>query len=336
MPRTEATHYLIKCRSVLTSCKRVRDMQGRILLQKDDSFYHIYQKSADGSLVFYTVRDHLMFFMVYCLAARKHGVEVIGLCQMPDHTHGLIRRVPAPVLSAFVSDYTRVFSATYNAWYGRSGSLFSHGFGRALKSGDKAVRTATAYLYNNPVEKWICKKAPEYQWNYLAYYESSFPFSEKIVFHNARLALRNAIRTVRFEYNSGRVVSYQMMDVFLKELRREEINYLIDYIIKTYNCIDYQSLLSRYESYDSMIKAFSTLTVKEHDIKEEFTPGSDRAYARIHKCLNNLLPNMCIREILTLPVEQRELLFKKVQWLSKASERQVAKFLQLTGRTAGK
>ena len=310
-------------------------MQGRILLQKDDSFYHIYQKSADGSLVFYTVRDHLMFFMVFCLAAKKHGIEVIGLCQMPDHTHGLIRRVSAPVLTAFVSEYTRDFSATYNAWYGRSGALFSHGFGRALKSGDKAIRTAIAYLYNNPVEKWICKKAHEYQWNYLSYYTSSFAYSERIVFHNARLALRNAIRTIRFQYRSGHVVSYEMMDCFLKELRPDEIRYLIDYIIKTYNCINYQSLLSRYESYESMLKAFSSMTVKEYDIKEEFTPGSDLAYGRIHKCLNHLLPNMSIRDILALPVEKREPLFKKVQRLSRASERQVVKYLQLTRKTTG-
>ena len=305
-------------------------MQGRILLQKGDSFYHIYQKSADGSLVFYTVRDHLMFFMVFCLAAKKHGIEVIGLCQMPDHTHGLVRSVPAFTLSAFVSEYTRNFAVAYNEWYGRSGSVFSHGFGRALKTGDKAIRTATAYLYNNPVEKWICKKAPNYQWNYLAYYGSSFPFSERIIFHNARLALRNAIRTIRFEYNSGRAISYEMMELFLKELRPEEIHYLIDYIIKTYNCIDYESLLSRYESYESMVKAFSSMTVKEYDIKEEFTPGSDLAYSKIHKCLISMFPNNSLREILAWPTEKREILFRRILKLTNASERQTAKYLRLT------
>lgn len=304
-------------------------MQGRILIQKSNTYFHIYQKTVDGFLLFYTVKDYLVFFMIICLAARRYGIQVVGICLMPDHLHILIKAVSKRKLTAFVSAYSKQFSRINNEWYGRVGAVFYHHYGYASKTGDKAIRTAIAYLYNNPVEKWLCKKAREYQWNFLAYGNDPHPFSEEIVFRTSRSVFREAIRTVKFQHNRSSIVSYEQLDNLVKNLNTKEIKYLTDYIIKTYNCIDYAELQSHYNSYDRMLDAFATVTVKEYDLNEDFTPGSDRAYMKIYNSIKRIAPGKDLREILSLPEEERRLLQLKILRMKISTERQSAKFLRL-------
>ena len=302
-------------------------MQGRILFQKD-TYFHIYQKTADEFLLFYTVKDYLVFFMIICLAARRYGIQVVGICLMPDHLHILIKAVSERKLTAFVSAYSKQFARINNEWYGRVGAVFNHNYGYAPKTGDKVIRTAIAYLYNNPVEKWLCKRAREYPWNFLAYCNSPHPFSDEIVFRTSRSVFREAIRTVKYQHKKGSIVSYGQLENLVKNLNSNEIKYLTDYIIKTYNCIDYAELLSHYESYDKMLDAFATVTVKEYDLNEDFTPGSDQAYIKIYNYLKRITSGKDIREILSLTEEERRQLQMKIMRMRISTERQSAKFLR--------
>ena len=80
----------------------------------DRKVLHIYQNTPEGSLLFYTVADFLVYFTVFCVSARKHGITVLGTCPMFDHLHDLLE-----------ADSRKEVSRTIN----HSGMVFNPGFG---------------------------------------------------------------------------------------------------------------------------------------------------------------------------------------------------------------
>ena len=290
---------------------------------------HIYQKTPKGFLVFYSVKDHVVFFMTLCLMARKYGIKVLGISIMPDHFHLLILPVPMDILSLFMQESTRCFARSYNSWYGRTGQLFNHSYGKSLKRGEKKMRTAAAYVYNNPVEKRLCQRAELYQWNFLAYANQSYPFSDNQPLRKTRKALRAALSVIQSHIDSGKIIPYALLESLSESLTPEEVRVWIDTIIHTYNCVDYKALISLYGSYEMMLMAFESNTGSEYDIKEDFTPGSDRIYAKMTQILNREYGKADIREVLSMPLEKRRMIGRTLLLKTKATPRQVIKYLQL-------
>lgn len=304
-------------------------MRSQYQYASESAAIHIYQRSYNGYVVFYSVKDHLIFFMTLCLMARKFGVSILGICIMPDHFHMLIRPVPLSKLSSFMKESTRYFARVYNAWYGRQGQLFSHPYGKSIKKGDKKIRTAAAYVYNNPVEKRLSSRAELYQWNFLSYANRQYPFSEKLPLRKTRKALRRALSVIPFYFNSGKIIPYMMMENLSSDLTPDEVKVWVDSIVQTYNCIDYKDLLSFYESLDLMLLAFKSNTGSEYDINEDYTPGSVRVYATLTNFLYKVFKITDIREVLSMPQEKRIVIGNTLLLRTKASRRQIKKYLHL-------
>lgn len=142
---------------------------------------HVYQRSLNGSVIFYSLEDCLVYFTVFCTSAVKYGVSVLGLCVMYDHIHQLLEAPDLRTLSTFERMVNLKFSYEYfedlrqkvhdSQLDGQqcaarcatpipnSGHLFRSPFRSAPKVGGKAVRTCIAYLYSNPVERHIHEEA---------------------------------------------------------------------------------------------------------------------------------------------------------------------------------
>ena len=170
-------------------------MKGRLVFT-NGAIQHIYQKTVHGFLIFYSVRDCLVFFTMIATAARRYHVRILGICLMVDHVHVLIEVGSKQEMDRFVCLYTSWFANTYNKWYGLKGSLFKAGYGVASKVDDKKQRSAIAYLYNNPVERLICKRAEQYPWNFLAYADGRFPVASPVRLDKARAPMRRAVEEV--------------------------------------------------------------------------------------------------------------------------------------------
>lgn len=242
---------------------------------------HVYQKSAHGGIIFYSSRDAVIFFTIFCVCARKYGIRPTMLCIMADHTHGLYPVKSREQLSAFVAECYRLFAREYNVDACRCGQLFKHQFGCATKYGDKQIRSINAYVANNPVEKKICLKAEEYQWNFLAYATSDHPFSERLVLRQASPRMRKAVSIIRDLLKRKLPVNYRIYDRISEGLSRKEKRQLIDYIVTSYNVLDYEALLSYYKSYEGMLEAFANTKGAEYDLNEEFDSFSNRNYGRM-------------------------------------------------------
>ena len=161
-----------------------KDLLRTVVMKKrkfvEGELNHTYQRTISGFNIFYEVEDYLVYYTIYSIMAVKYEIMIYGLCLMIDHIHSLCAAGDRERFSRFMSHVANVFVKEFNREHNRTGPLFDGTFGSALKIGLKIIRTAIAYLYNNPVERYLCKWAQEYRWNFLAYGQSPNPFSEPL------------------------------------------------------------------------------------------------------------------------------------------------------------
>lgn len=298
-----------------------------------EQVFHVYQRTSDGGLLFYSHTDYLVFYTIFCFAARKKKVVILGLCQMPDHIHAIVHVKSVEQLSDFVGCYTRLFSLEINGTTGKTGKVFEHNFGRAGKFGPKKIRTTLAYLYNNPVERKLCSRAEEYRWNYLAYATQPHPFSGAIKLSKARKIYREALAMVTGLHNRGNYLRHATIGIIFSKLTDDEKLRLIDEIISIWSVVDYELLLSYYGTYENVITAFSSNTGSEYDIAESFEPYSDSVYSKISSFLVREGLVQSPRDVVSMDAERKFDIIALVQKRFMIPPRQIAKYFHVEFKT---
>ena len=71
-------------------------------------------------------------------------------------------------------------------------------------------------------------------------------------------------------------LNYAQLDRLFKPLTRQEGLQLTDFIITTYNCIDYEAAIRFFDTGEDMITSMHATTGSEYDINEVFTLPTDR------------------------------------------------------------
>jgi REP element-mobilizing transposase RayT len=291
---------------------------------------HTYQRTVSGFNVFYEVEDYLVYYTIFSVMSLRYGITVYGLCLMIDHLHSLVSASDASVFSRFMSNVTILFVKEFNKARRRTGALFSEYFGSAPKPGMKLLRTAIAYLFNNPVERFLCRYAQQYRWNFLAYAESDHPFSEPIVLRNASRKLRNAIKEVDGTAARNTHLTYVQLKRLLKGLERKERNQLIDYIIVRYNVIRYDILTTKcYDGYENMLTAINSNTGSEYDIQEQKWSRSDTEYRELYQHVHSCGYDDA-GDIISLDTDTKLTLMMDMMRKTRASKLQICKYLHLT------
>ncbi len=291
---------------------------------------HCYQRSEKGFVLFYTVSDCLVYFTIYCIAAMQYGIQVHAMCQMPDHVHDSVTANNASTLAAFKKHVNSVFAKAQNPLCGFKGKLFEKPFGSAPKYTDKAQRSNIVYIANNPVERHLCKVAEDFRWNYVAYASSPNPFSPKIVLRECRWCLRNAVKEVKECHLAQRHLNYAQLKRLFAPLKEVERRQLTDFIITTYNVIDYESVIKRFGSYQNMLTAFHSTTGSEHDLHETFAGTTDSEYNKIYTLLMQHTHATDIHDILGYDHDTKmDLYFLLRGSCSQATSLQIAKYLRM-------
>ena len=294
---------------------------------------HCYQNTHGGYLLFYNTSDYLVYFTILCTCAKDEGIRVISVCQMPDHTHcGAICKAKDK-LSRFYLRVNSLFSRSDARINHRSGHLFNSPFGSAPKTDSKKVRTNLIYIGNNPVERKLTKRAIDYRWNYLAYYQNDHPFSEKLVIRRASAPMKRAVRAIKNLHRQNRPVTYELLQRLFSTLERREGLQLIDFIITTYNVIDYQYSINIFGSFEKMLLAMDSTTGNEYDIKEVFAGKSDKCYEELTRWLFGKLHLKDIHEIFGKTSEDRFDIAMQAYRELGIDFQQLAKFFRLTYKT---
>ncbi len=294
-----------------------------------NAVHHVYQNTRNGYLIFYSVKDYLILFSVISVYALRYGIQILGISLMPDHIH-LIAHVRDPEsFRAFIREYTKRFTHLWNHHYCLSGSLFNTPFGCAPKMSHKKIRSAIAYVYNNPVEGRIVPTVEKDRWNFLAYATEKSPFSDKLRIDRARWELRKALYTVKACKKEGRWLDYTEIENVTQNLSQRELQQFTDYVIRKYNCIDYPATTAYYESYGKMVIALNANTGSEYDIAED-TFGKDyRIYKTMIRELCLFKRHETMERILNLPETDRLRLGQMLMIETGATEKEAAKMLRI-------
>ena len=300
-------------------------------MRKRRKFYcgvvnHIYQRTESGNNMFYGYEDFLTFFTIFSVSARTAQITFLGLCLMYNHFHALSVSESMSQLSDFMNHACSWFAREFNHFTGNTGQLLKKNFGSAPKWSEKDVRTAINYVGNNPVEKKICIRPEQYRWNFLQFAVSSNPFSEPLVLRHASKRMKRAVKEVAAMSKLNLPLKFTLIRRLFKDLTSIETEQLVDYIISTYNFIDYQAAISYYGSYEKMLEAMNSNTGSEYEIREEWDPDSDLTYLHMVEYVQNTYPDMPPNRVTTLPEAQKQDLARVFSRMS-ATPRQISRFL---------
>ena len=304
-------------------------MKGRKRAVISGCVHHIYQRTLNGELIFYTIRDHLVHFSILSVCARRYRLTILALCQMPEHLHLTAKPLSKKQLADFVRDATACFVREYNRAVGRTGPLFDSRFGSAPKTKEKKVRENLVYVYNNAGERGLCTYAEEYPWNFLAYATSEHPFSNPFVYSKASWRMKKAIREAKARARSGDFLRYSFLERIFAGLDREESAQLSDMLVRLYYFIDFEADIAYYGSFEKMLAAIHSNTGTEYDNREVFDAGTDRIYAKMSMVIYKLGRYRNIREATVASPDEKVRLFHLLQEKTEASGRQIAKFLHM-------
>jgi len=256
-------------------------MKGRFVHYSPSAVLHIYQRSVDKGVVFYSVEDRLVYYTVSACQARKHRVRVCAAAIMFTHTHQSVQAHSYDAVRNYLHDADTSFAKMYNNRYGREGRLFGRPVGMAQKFSSKSIRTNIIYVFNNHVEKGLCRRAVDERWSFLPYILSNHPFSEEISRKEIGTFLRKALALVDRRVRKLQNLSYYDVDRILPRLDERERQQFIDYVIWKYSLIDFSFAVSLFGSRDNLIMAIDSTTGGEYDICEEHSGLSDVKYLEL-------------------------------------------------------
>lgn len=296
---------------------------------------HVYQRTVNWVNIFYSNEDFLVFYTIFSVCAKSANIIVLELCIMFDHIHFLAIAENIQELSSFVDRFASWFVKEYNAHTRRKGKLFYKNFGSAPKWSEKDVRSAINYVGNNPVEKLLCRRAREYRWNFLAYFNNENPFSEKYVASKASRHLRNAIKEASELAKLNLPLRYCHLKRMMSKLSKREKDIFIDKVIVSYLPFDYEQLVSYYESYENMLTAIDSNTGSEHDIKERNDKSSHIVFQEMIESLSMEMATIDLSRIISLPIVQKMALKQKLKTKHSVSDWQMNKFLHILDEECG-
>lgn len=297
---------------------------------------HSYQRTKGGEILFYSTEDHLVFFTIFCVTASHYPIQILKLCQMPDHIHSSVIVERRSDLSAFVHDYTTCFARENNRTCHRTGPLFQSPFGSVPKFGEKKVKSNLVYVDNNPVERKLCVRAEQYPWNFVAYATSDHPFSEPFLISKATKEMKRAVKEVKARHASGQYLPYRVLRRLFKHLSLKEQNQLTDIIVSIYSVIDHQAAIRQFGSYEEMLIADHSTTGGEYEMDEVFIGKDDSWYNRMTTILLRELNLDDIHDILGLPIDKKYDLYLLLREKTMAPGPQIAKYLRMPLQKADK
>lgn len=239
---------------------------------------HIYMRCKDRGVLFYTIQDRLVYYTLAAVKAKKHGIKVYAASLMFTHIHQSVSADSIDSLRNYIHDTNTSFSRLYNKHYNRTGTLFERRPGHSQKITSKEKRSNIIYVFNNHVEKGICKTAISERWSFLAYGSSDHPFSHELNRDRCSKSLKRYLNLIDRRINRLKGLEYCDLDRAFAILSSEEKEQMVDYIISGYSLIDFSIAIPHFGSFQSMITAIDSTTGGEYEIQEDYTKLKDTGY----------------------------------------------------------
>lgn len=246
-----------------------------------DAVQHIYQRSYDHGVIFYTLADRLVYYSLAAVKSKAHGVRITAASIMFTHVHQAAVAACLADIREYLHDLNSSYSRLYNCHYSRQGRLFEKPPGRSQKTTLKDKRSNFIYVSNNHVEKRLCSEAVQERWSLLAYAISDHPFSAALDLKHASPTLQKAIRLVNRRYSKLKGLEYCDLEKILPSLDSTEREQFADYVISRYALVDFSYGINLFGDISQTLTAVSSTTGGEYEIREDYDSFSDTAYSEM-------------------------------------------------------
>lgn len=243
-----------------------------------EGYIHIFQITVDRGIIFCTVQDFILIFTLISSRARKYGIHIVAITIMLNHFHIEAQFKFEEDVPKFMNEITSVFAKKYNRQYKLSGKVFHKPFGSSPKNSSPKYYENYLYIANNAREKLAVDKSEDYRWNFLKYIDNPNPFSDTTT-KDVSDELWHLMEEVNRLCRKGKAIDYSFFDdnryASLSVVEKQQ---LIDYIIVTYNVIDYSFALAKYGSYEKICTVLSLIAGADHSTNDDFDRENYKHY----------------------------------------------------------
>jgi putative transposase len=126
---------------------------------------HIVQRGNDRQPCFADDADYLHYRQELGEAALKHDCMLHAYVLMTNHVHLLVTPQQPGAASRMMQAIGRRYVGSFNARYGRTGTLWEGRFESALVDSERYALACYRYIELNPVRAGIVATAREYRWS---------------------------------------------------------------------------------------------------------------------------------------------------------------------------
>ncbi len=131
------------------------------------NYYHIYNRSNSGALIFYN-ENHYQYFLNKFREYLSDYLEFLSYCLIPNHFHILIKvkeKTDPVFISQKFSNFFNCYSKTINKDQNRYGSIFQKPFKRKLIENESNLFVLINYIHRNPIHHNLCDNVNDYKWS---------------------------------------------------------------------------------------------------------------------------------------------------------------------------
>lgn len=114
-------------------------------------YYHVYNRGSEKRIIFQNRRDYSEFLTRIQDTAKKHPVDILAFCLMPNHFHFLLKQTEASSIDKFMNVLQLGYAKHFNTKYDRVGPLFQGRFKAKLVELDEYLLQLSLYIHRNPI-----------------------------------------------------------------------------------------------------------------------------------------------------------------------------------------
>jgi putative transposase len=154
-------------------------------IYRENSYYHVYNRSIDRRIIFTSAREHRYFLHLLSryLTPPKSGllpdnkysryklfeeIQVLCYCLMPNHAHLLLYQKSSRSTPQLLQKVFTAYSQWFNLRHQRQGSLFEGRYKAVLIETDEQLIHTSRYIHRNPHKNNPCLE--KYPYSSLSYY----------------------------------------------------------------------------------------------------------------------------------------------------------------------
>lgn len=127
-------------------------MSQRQVLFQPNSYYHVYNRGHNKQIIFHDYKDYARYLKRLNEYLKKHEVNLLAYCLMPNHVHLLLFQKGEESIDRFIHRLHTAYTMYFNKKYERVGAVFQGRFKAKLIESDEYLLHVSRYIHINPLE----------------------------------------------------------------------------------------------------------------------------------------------------------------------------------------